>query len=49
MQATLGELATLVGGQITGDDQLVIRGAATLHDAGPGQITGYRIAGRRPS
>ena len=39
MQATLGELATLVGGQITGDDQLVIRGAATLHDAGPGQIT----------
>ena len=39
MQATLGELATLVGGQITGDDQLVIRGAATLRDAGPGQIT----------
>ena len=39
MQATLGELATLVGGQITGDDQLVIRGAATLYDAGPGQIT----------
>ena len=39
MQATLAELAALVGGQIVGDGQLVIRGAATLRDAEPGQIT----------
>jgi UDP-3-O-[3-hydroxymyristoyl] glucosamine N-acyltransferase len=39
MQATLSELANLVGGQIVGDDQLVILGAATVRDAGPGHIT----------
>jgi len=39
MQATLAELASLVGGQIIGDGSLVIFGAATLHDAGPDQIT----------
>jgi UDP-3-O-[3-hydroxymyristoyl] glucosamine N-acyltransferase len=39
MQATLAELATLVGGQLVGDGRLVIRGAATIGDAGPGQIT----------
>jgi UDP-3-O-[3-hydroxymyristoyl] glucosamine N-acyltransferase len=39
MQATLAELALLVGGQIVGDDQLVICGAATLSDAGPGHVT----------
>lgn len=39
MQATLAELAALVGGQIVGDGQLMILGAATVRDAGPGQIT----------
>ena len=39
MQATLAELAALVGGDIIGDGQLVIHGAATLRDAKPGQIT----------
>ena len=39
MQATLAELATLVGGQLVGDGHLVILGAATVRDAGPGQIT----------
>jgi UDP-3-O-[3-hydroxymyristoyl] glucosamine N-acyltransferase len=39
MQATLAELATLVGGQLVGDGQLPILGAATVRDAGPGQIT----------
>jgi len=39
MQATLAELATLVEGQIVGDGQLVIRGAATLREVEAGQIT----------
>ena len=39
MQATLAELAALVDGQVIGDGQLTIRGAATLRDAEPGQIT----------
>ncbi len=39
MQATLAELAALVGGQLVGDGRLVIFGAATLCDAEPGQIT----------
>jgi UDP-3-O-[3-hydroxymyristoyl] glucosamine N-acyltransferase len=39
MQATLAELAALVGGQVVGDDQLVISGVATLRDVQPGQIT----------
>lgn len=39
MQATLGELALLVGGRLAGDEHLIIRGAAPLRDAGPGDIT----------
>jgi UDP-3-O-[3-hydroxymyristoyl] glucosamine N-acyltransferase len=39
MQATLAELAALVGGQLVGDGRLPIVGAATLQDAGPGEIT----------
>jgi len=39
MQATLGELALLVGGQVVGPEDLVIQGAAPLRDALPGQIT----------
>jgi len=39
MQATLAELAGLVGGRIVGDEQLVIYGAATLRDAKAGEIT----------
>lgn len=39
MQATLAELAALVGGQIVGDERLAIVGAAVLRDAEPGQIT----------
>jgi UDP-3-O-[3-hydroxymyristoyl] glucosamine N-acyltransferase len=39
MQATLAELAALVGGQLVGDGRLPIIGAATLQDAGPGEIT----------
>lgn len=39
MQATLAELAALVGGQIVGDGQMVILGAATLRDVEAGQIT----------
>ena len=39
MQATLGELALLVGGQVVGPNDLVLQGAASLRDALPGQIT----------
>jgi UDP-3-O-[3-hydroxymyristoyl] glucosamine N-acyltransferase len=39
MQSTLGELALLVDGQLTGPANLAIRGAAPLRDAGPGEIT----------
>ncbi|MBN1395929.1 MAG: UDP-3-O-(3-hydroxymyristoyl)glucosamine N-acyltransferase [Pirellulales bacterium] len=39
MQATLAELAALVGGQTIGDDRLAIGGAAVLRDAEPGQIS----------
>lgn len=39
MQTTLGELALLVDGQVVGPEYLVIQGAATLRDAGPGEIT----------
>jgi len=39
MQATLAEIAALVGGQIVGDDQLAITGAAVIRDVEPGQIT----------
>jgi UDP-3-O-[3-hydroxymyristoyl] glucosamine N-acyltransferase len=39
MQATLSELALLVDGRLIGDGSLVIRGAAPLCDAQPGDIT----------
>ncbi|MBN1589753.1 MAG: UDP-3-O-(3-hydroxymyristoyl)glucosamine N-acyltransferase [Pirellulales bacterium] len=39
MQATLAELSVLVGGRLVGDGDLVIRGAAPLAGAVPGQIT----------
>jgi UDP-3-O-[3-hydroxymyristoyl] glucosamine N-acyltransferase len=39
MRATLAELAALVDGQVVGDGQLMISGAATVRDAEPGQIT----------
>jgi UDP-3-O-[3-hydroxymyristoyl] glucosamine N-acyltransferase len=39
MQATLAELAALVDGSLLGDGRLVIRGAATLRDVQPGEIT----------
>ena len=39
MHATLAELAALVDGRVTGDGDLVIRGAAPLGDAQPGDIT----------
>ncbi len=39
MQATLADLAALVGGQTVGDDRLTITGAAVLRDAEPGQIS----------
>jgi UDP-3-O-[3-hydroxymyristoyl] glucosamine N-acyltransferase len=39
MQATLAELASLVGGDCLGDGKLVIHGAAPLRDAQPGEIT----------
>jgi UDP-3-O-[3-hydroxymyristoyl] glucosamine N-acyltransferase len=39
MQTTLAELAVMIGGQVVGDGQLVIFGAATLRDAESGQIT----------
>ena len=38
-QATLGELAVLVGGKIEGDGSLPIRGIASLEEAGEGEIT----------
>ena len=39
MHATLEELAALVDGELLGHGDLVIRGAAPLGDAGPGDIT----------
>jgi UDP-3-O-[3-hydroxymyristoyl] glucosamine N-acyltransferase len=39
MQATLAELAVLVDGQVVGDGKVLLRGAAPLADAGPGDIT----------
>ncbi|MBI5379971.1 MAG: UDP-3-O-(3-hydroxymyristoyl)glucosamine N-acyltransferase [Nitrospirae bacterium] len=38
-QATLQELASLVGGEIEGDAQTVIIGVTGIREAGPGQIT----------
>lgn len=39
MSATLGELASLVGGEVIGDPSLEIEGISSLELAGPGQIT----------
>jgi len=39
MQATLAELAALVHGRLVGNGDLLIRGAAPLRDARPGEIT----------
>ena len=39
MQSTLAELAALVDGQVCGEGDLVVRGAAPLRDAQPGDIT----------
>ena len=39
MQTTLAELSTLVDGSVIGDGRLVIRGAVSLRDAQPGDIT----------
>ena len=39
MQATLAELAAMVGGSLIGDGNMSIRGAAPLNDAAPGEIT----------
>jgi UDP-3-O-[3-hydroxymyristoyl] glucosamine N-acyltransferase len=39
MAATLGELARLVEGRLVGDGSVEVLGAATLLDAGPGDIT----------
>ena len=38
-EATLAELAALVDGQLEGNGELVIRGAAPLQDAGSGDVT----------
>jgi len=39
MEKTLAELATLVGGKIMGDPQLLIRGVAGIKDAKKDEIT----------
>ncbi len=39
MSVTLGELARLVEGRVVGDGSIEVLGAATLLDAGPGDIT----------
>ncbi len=39
MSVRLAALAELVGGELTGDGQLEIQGAATIRDARPGEIT----------
>jgi len=39
MQATVAELAAMVDGQVAGDGNVVIHGAAPLQEAGPGDIT----------
>ncbi len=56
MQATLAELAALVDGHLIGDGEILVRGAAPLGDAGPGDITlldradrGDLLAGTRAS
>jgi len=39
MQATVAELAALVDGNLVGDGTVLVRGAAPLPEAGPGDIT----------
>ncbi|MGQ9576533.1 MAG: UDP-3-O-(3-hydroxymyristoyl)glucosamine N-acyltransferase [Thermoguttaceae bacterium] len=39
MQATVSELASLVGGELIGDGSVLVHGAAPLAEAGPGDIT----------
>lgn len=39
MEIALRELAELVGGRLTGDPEMLIRGAGTLRDVRPGEIT----------
>ena len=39
MQATVAELAALVAGKLIGDGNVLVRGAAPLAEAGPGDIT----------
>ena len=39
MQATLAELAELVGGRLIGDGSVTVHGAKPLGEAGPGEIT----------
>lgn len=39
MEIALRELAELVGGRLTGDPEILIRGAGTLRDVRPGEIT----------
>lgn len=39
MQATVAELAAMVGGRLVGDGDVVVRGVAPLGDAGPGDMT----------
>ncbi len=39
MQASLADLAALIGGHLIGEGTVLVTGAATLNDAGPGAIT----------
>ena len=39
MTTNLGQLAELVGARVQGDETTIIRGAAILRDAGPGDVT----------
>lgn len=39
MQATLAELAALVGGEVVGSGEVIVQGAAPLNSVAPGQIT----------
>ena len=39
MQATVAELAAMVDGNLVGDGSVLVRGAAPLSEAGPGDIT----------
>ncbi|MEN6494821.1 MAG: UDP-3-O-(3-hydroxymyristoyl)glucosamine N-acyltransferase [Thermoguttaceae bacterium] len=48
MQATVRELATLVQGELVGDENILIRGASPLDQAQPGEITMVDKAERAP-